>query len=76
MMAHGVPQGSIPGYISNSYSLESYVDDSKLYLSFSVKDAEDAAACLTADLQRIAAWCCNKSRQDETSPVGYTPNAK
>ena len=43
-------------HISNSCSLESYVDDSKLYLSFSVKDTEDAAARLTGDLQRIAAW--------------------
>ena len=46
-------------YISNSCFLESYVDYSKPYLSFSVKDAEDAAARLDADLQRIAAWCCS-----------------
>ena len=48
--------------ISNSCSLESYVDDSKLYLSFSVKDAEDAAARLTADLQRIEFCCTNNHR--------------
>ena len=41
--------------------MESYVDYSKPYLSFSVKDAEDAAARLDADLQRIAAWCCSHS---------------
>ena len=84
MLAHGVPQCSILGpalfniyindlpYISNSCSLESYVDDSKLYLSFSVKDAEDAAARLTADLERIAAWCCSHSlliNPDKTKPL-------
>ena len=41
--------------------MESYVDDSKLCLSFLVKDAEDGAARLTADLQRIAAWRCSHS---------------
>ena len=70
---HGVPQGSILGpalfglYINDLpsipeiCSLESYVDDSKLYLSFSVKDADDVKALLTADLQRIAIWCCANS---------------
>ena len=68
MMAQGVPQGSTLGpalfniyindlpHILNSCSLESYVDNSKLYLSFSVKDTEDTAAHLTGDLQRIAVW--------------------
>ena len=39
--------------------MESYVDDSKLCLSFLVKDAEDASARLTVDLWRITAWCCS-----------------
>ena len=70
---HGVPQGSILGpalfglYINDLpsipeiCSLESYVDDSKLYLSFLVKDADDVKALLTADLRRIAIWCCANS---------------
>ena len=35
--------------------------DSKLYLSFLVKDADDVKALLTADLRRIAIWCCANS---------------
>ena len=54
-LSHGVPQGSILGnalfniYINDlptipeSCSLESYVDDSKLFLSFQVKDSLDVA---------------------------------
>ena len=37
--------------------LESYVDDSKIYLSFSYKDINVAEIQLTCDLRRIAAWC-------------------
>ena len=47
--------------IPNACNLESYVDDSKLYLSFPVKDTKDAMAHLTADLRKIATWCCNHS---------------
>ena len=69
---HGVPQGSILCqalfniYINNLPtvpeigSLESYVDDSKLYLSFPVKDT-DVVALITEDLKKIAAWCCHNS---------------
>jgi hypothetical protein len=39
--------------------LESYVDDSKIYLSFSYKDINVAEIQLTDDLRRIAAWCCS-----------------
>jgi hypothetical protein len=38
--------------------LESFVDDSKLFLSFVVKEMEDAAKRLNEDLRRVATWCC------------------
>ncbi|CAB4008552.1 Hypothetical predicted protein, partial [Paramuricea clavata] len=37
----------------------SYVDNSKIYLSFSYKDINEIQ--LTEDLRRIAAWCCSNS---------------
>ena len=42
-------------------SLECYVDDSQLYLSFPVRDATLAAVQLTEDLRNIATWCCKNS---------------
>ncbi len=73
MVENGVPLGSILGpflfniYISdlpnipNVCPLESFVDGSKLYLSFTIKDAEVAETQLNNDLKRIAAWCCSLS---------------
>ena len=68
LVSYGVPQGSIFGpALFNIYindlpgSLECYVDDSQLYLSFSVRDATLAADQLTEDLRNIAAWCCKNS---------------
>ena len=70
---HGVPQGSILGpALFNIYindlptvpeigSLESYVDESKLFLSFPVKDTDVVAQQITEDLKKIAAWCCHNS---------------
>ena len=70
LVSHGVPQGSILGtaliniYINdlpsvpNVGSLECYVDDSQLHLSFPVRDAILAAAQLAKDLRNIAAWFC------------------
>ena len=73
VITHGIPQGSILGpalfsiYINDlptipiACPLESYVDDSKIYLSFSFKDINVAEIQLTDDLRRIAAWCCSNS---------------
>ena len=70
---HGVPQGSILGpalfnvYVSDlpripdCCSLESYVDDFKLHLSFLVKDINGAVQQITEDLRKVAAWCCHNS---------------
>ena len=45
----------------NICSVESYVADSKLYVSFPVKNIDIVAGQLTEDLRRIAAWCCGNS---------------
>ena len=42
-------------------SLECYVDDSQLYLSFPIRDATLAADQLTEDIRNIAAWSCKNS---------------
>ena len=72
-ISHGVPQGSILGptlftiYLNNIpsipgvCSLESYVDDSNLYLSFSVAEASNMIQQINKDSQKIATWCCYHS---------------
>ena len=72
-ITHGVPQGSIlgpilfsiyinaPPGIANSRSLESYADDSKLFLSFVDKEMGDAVKRLNEDIRMVASWCCNHS---------------
>ena len=70
IVTHGVPQGSILGPLPFSLymndlpsvvkfsSVESYVDDTKVYLSFSSKDIDSCLTKVTEDLRLIAAWCC------------------
>ena len=72
-ISHGVPQGSILGpalftiYLNNIpsipdvCSLESYVDDSKLYLSFPVAEASNMIQQINNDFKKIASWCCYNS---------------
>ena len=69
-VSHGVPQGSIlgpmlftvymndlPNSVSNC-NVESYVDDTKLYLSFTLLDLDSGLAQISEDLQQVAGWCC------------------
>ena len=70
IVTHGVPQGSIlgpflftlcitdlPSVVIVS-SVESYVDDTKVYLSFSSKDIDSCLTKVIEDLRIIATWCC------------------
>ena len=65
----GVPQGSILGpLLFNIYtndlcsattnaSTKSYVDETKLYLSFPLKELNEGLVRLKADLNKLAEWC-------------------
>ena len=69
-LSHGVPQGSILGplmftvYVNDLPSIvhnckpECYVDDSKLYISFSVKKLDSVIDQVNKDLDQICHWCC------------------
>ena len=69
-ITHGVPQGSILGpmlftvYMNDlpavtKYSnIESYVDDTKIYLSCASKDIHSCVQQVSAGLESIAGWCC------------------
>ena len=82
----GVPQGSILGpilfsiYVNDlplvpwSCLTESYVDDTKLYISFPVHDWAKAVADLNADLLHIRNWCFENRlllNPDKTKHIVY-----
>ena len=73
LMTHGVPQSAILSpllfclYIQDLplvpriCNIESYVDDSKVYLSFQIKNIEQAVLNLEEDLLGVAKWCCENN---------------
>ena len=66
---YGVPQGSILRdrlfnifandlcSVTTSASTKSYVHDTKLYLSFRLKELNEGLVRLKADLNKVAGWC-------------------
>ena len=90
-VTHGVPQGSILGpVLFNLYlndlpevieetEIDSYVDDTKLYLSISLKDIQVGLSYISEDLKRVAEWCCSNSllinpKKTKLIPFGVPQN--
>ena len=46
----------LPDVIKSS-NIESYVDDTKIYLSFSTNDVDSCLRLVAEDLRRVAEWC-------------------
>ena len=45
-------------YVIKSSNIESYVADTKIYLSFSTNDVDSFLRLVAEDLRRVAEWCC------------------
>ena len=70
----GVPQGSILPLAPLSCFTESYIDDTKLYISFPVHDWAKSVTDLNADLLNIRNWCFNNRlllNPDKTKLIVY-----
>jgi hypothetical protein len=71
LVKHGIPQAYILGpllftvYMNDlpkavsDCNIESYVDDTKTFLSFSLSEADLGLLRLSQDLRNIAEWCCS-----------------
>ena len=69
-ITHGVPQGSLLGpmlftlymndlpTVTKFSNIESYVDDTKIYLSCASKDIHSCMQQVSKGLENIAVWCC------------------
>ena len=69
-ITHGVPQGSLLGpmlftlymndlpTVTKFSNIESYVDDTKIFLSCASKDINSCMQQVSKGLENIAGWCC------------------
>ena len=72
-LSYGIPQGSVlSAFLFNMYTdslpsipescnLESYVDDSKTFLSFTLSNMIYSLRQVEEDLHRVFEWCCRNS---------------